>query len=311
MEKDKLTQILLTSISNSDYLIKDYSGITIGRFSILEINEKEKRSSVRLTFYKNNKEELLIESLNKISTVIFKKININKLNIFAEESIAVNAFLNSGFSIEGILSENRVKDGQLESELLFGITRVEFEENLKPMNIEIKGERIVLKLLTPGDAYVMSEYYRRNEEHLKHVEPTREISFYNIKSQKKILEESYRQCLNGTSLDMGIFKSDNLIGKIKLSNVVYGVFKSAFVGYSIDEDYQGKGYMSEALRLITDYAFEVMGLHRIEASTLVDNEKSKRVLKACGFEELGINKGYLYIDGEWKDHVSFYKIDEF
>lgn len=309
MEKDKSTQILLTSVSNSNYLIKDYSGSTIGRFSILEINEQERRSSVRLTFYKKDNEEFLFETLNKISVVIFKKKSIEKLNIFAEEDINVSAFLNSGYSIEGILVNNRVKDGFEESELLFGITRVEFEENLKPMNIEIKGERITLKLLGPEDAQIMSEYYRRNEEHLKHVEPTREISFYNIKTQKKILEESYRQCIRGTSLDMGIFKSDTLIGKIKLSNIVYGVFKSAFVGYSIDESYQGKGYMSEALRLICSYAFETMGLHRIEASTLLDNEKSKRVLKACGFEKLGINKSYLYIDGEWKDHVSFYKIN--
>lgn len=308
MERDKSTQIILTSVSNNNYLIKDYSGITIGRFSILEINEQERRSSVRLTFYKNDNEELLNETLNKIAMVIFKKKNIQKLNVFAEDTVNISAFLNSGFSIEGILVENRVKDGNQESELLFGITRIEFEENLKPMSIEIKGERINLKVLGPEDALIMSEYYRKNEEHLKHVEPTREISFYNIQTQRKILEESYRQCINGTSLDMGIFKSDVLIGKIKLSNIVYGVFKSAFVGYSIDENYQGKGYMSEALGLICDYAFEVMGLHRIEASTLMDNNKSKRVLKACGFEELGVNKSYLYIDGQWKDHLSFYKI---
>lgn len=310
MEKEKPTKILLTSVSNSDYLIKDYLGITIGRFSILEINEVERRSSARLTFYKNDNEELLTETINKISVVIFKKKNIQKLNIFSEETINVNAFLNNGFSIEGILVENRMNNGEQESELLFGITRYEFEEGLKPLNVEIRGERVILKLLNPADAQNMSEYYRKNEEHLKHFEPTREISFYNIKTQKKLLEESYRQSLSGTALDMGIFKDETLIGKIKLSNIVYGVFKSAFVGYSIDENYEGKGYMSESLRLMVDYAFEVMGLHRIEASTLLENEKSQRVLKACGFEKLGINKSYLYIDGQWKDHVSFYKVDE-
>ena len=52
-----------------------------------------------------------------------------------------------------------------------------------------------------------------------------------------------------------------------------------------------------------------MGLHRIEASVLVDNEKSKRVLNKCGFKELGLNEKYLFIDGIWRDHVTFFKIN--
>ena len=61
-----------------------------------------------------------------------------------------------------------------------------------------------------------------------------------------------------------------------------GVFKNAFIGYSLDEEQQGKGYMKEAVKLVVEYAFEELELHRIEATTLIDNEKSQRVLKALG-----------------------------
>ena len=105
-----------------------------------------------------------------------------------------------------------------------------------------------------------------------------------------------------------IFKDEKFIGKIKLSNIVYGIFKSGILGYSIDKDEQGKGYMKESVKLMMDYAFSECELHRIEASALVDNEKSIGVLKSCGFKILGVNKNYLLINGKWRDHVTYYII---
>ena len=152
------------------------------------------------------------------------------------------------------------------------------------------------------------DYYIRNKKHLEPFEPLRDNSFYTYEVQKNILSDSYRQFLNGTAVDLGIFKDDYLIGKLKLSNIVYGIFKSGILGYSIDKDEQGKGYMKEAVNLVVNYAFEDLDLHRVEASALVDNEPSKHVLIGCGFKELGINKKYLYINGGWKDHITYYKV---
>ena len=114
--------------------------------------------------------------------------------------------------------------------------------------------------------------------------------------------------MTGAGSDLGIYKDDNLIGKIKISNVVYGVFKSGIVGYSIDKEYEGKGYMKEAVNLALEYAKNYLDLHRLEASILTDNVRSKGVLLSCGFEEVGLNKNYLYINGSWRDHITFYKI---
>ncbi|WP_143761057.1 GNAT family N-acetyltransferase, partial [Clostridium haemolyticum] len=47
-------------------------------------------------------------------------------------------------------------------------------------------------------------------------------------------------------------------------------------------------------------------LHRIEASTLVDNIRSQRVLESCGFKEVGVSEKYLFINGKWRDHKIFY-----
>ena len=45
--------------------------------------------------------------------------------------------------------------------------------------------------------------------------------------------------------------------------------KSGIIGYSIDKDFQGKGYMKEAVMLVLKYAKEELDLHRIEASVLL------------------------------------------
>ncbi|WP_347460562.1 GNAT family protein [Clostridium sp. DMHC 10] len=155
----------------------------------------------------------------------------------------------------------------------------------------------------------MFEYYVRNRQHLKPFEPSREESFYTFEMQKQILMENYKQFLNGEGINFGIYMENDLVGKVQISNITYGVFKNAIVGYSMDKNYQGKGWMKQALSLVLNYAFDEMELHRIEASTLVDNIKSQSVLIGCGFEKLGLNKKYLYINGEWRDHITFYKIN--
>ena len=134
------------------------------------------------------------------------------------------------------------------------------------------------------------------------------MQFYSLQVQNNILKDSYRQFIDGVAIDLGIFKDNKLIGKVKLSNIVHGIFKNGILGYSIDQQQQGKGFMKETVNMVVNYAFNELGLHRIEASALVDNERSKNVLSGCGFEELGRNKNYLFINGKWHDHITFYKV---
>ena len=60
--------------------------------------------------------------------------------------------------------------------------------------------------------------------------------------------------------------------------------------------------MSKALRGTTDYAFEALGLHRLEANIQPWNENSIALVKRCGFTKEGFSRKYLKIDGEWRDH---------
>lgn len=292
--------------SDKDYVIKDKDNIIIGRFCMNNLDEENRNCSVKLNFYRDNDYELLKETLKLIVQAVFKNININKVNIYTRDSINVSSFLDLGFILEGIFFDNIYSKGEYENEISMGIVRSDYNECERINFIDLYSEDIELKLLTLEDTEALLDYYVRNKEHLRAFEPSRDSSFYTLETQKGLISESYRQFLSGTTVDMGIFKDNKLIGKVKISNIVGGIFKNGIIGYSIDKEEQGRGYMKKAVKMALEYAFKELRLHRIEASALVENMRSRNVLKACGFKELGLNEDYLFIDGKWRDHVTYY-----
>lgn len=311
MGRNRSILIEKTCAASKSYIIKDSAKITIGRFFIIDFDEESKKCSIRLKFFRRDNYLLLLKTVESIMRSVYDDRKVNKLNIYVAENVKYSAFLDLGFSLEGILQDNIVIDRFYANELIFGITLEEYliNEQKVPM-IKLSGTNIELRNLTPEYKGEVAEYYRRNKNHLKEFEPNREESFYTEEGQHRLLLESYKGFMKGQSIDLGIFKNDKFIGILKLSNIIMGVFKSAMIGYSIDEKEQNNGYMKESVKLACEYAFNDLGLHRIEASAMVSNKGSQRVLEGCGFEKVGINKDYLYINGKWRDHYTYYKINK-
>lgn len=310
MESDLSVKIQSDKSSETEYLIKDKSDIIVGRFITSELNSQSKTCDINLKFYREYDYELLSDTLTLILKATFKDANIFKVNIRVVETIDLNAFIDLGFTLEGIFSQNQYLKGEYFDELSFGINRKEYNLMSKYSLVELKGQNITLKNLTAGNAEELLEYYKKNKKYLEPFEPTKDSGFYTVENQRKILNNNYREFLNGVTIELGIFKKEKLIGKIKLSRILYGSFKNGMLGYSIDEDEQGKGYMKESVNLFLKYAFDECELHRIEASALVNNKKSIGVLTGCGFKMTGINEKYLLINGKWMDHVTYYILKE-
>ncbi len=310
MESDVSVKIEVDKLTKTEYLIKDRNDIIVGRFITSELTAKRKTCDVSLNFYREYNYELLSDTLTLILKAIFKTLNIFKVNIKVNEKIDVSPFLDLGFTLEGIFSQNQYFNGQYYDELSFGITRLEYNSLNKYPLVELKGKNITLRNLTPGDAKGMLCYYEKNKNHLAPFEPSKDASFYTLETQKRFLSKSYKEFFNGTSVELGIFKNEKLIGKVKLSGIIHGSFKTGILGYSIDEDEQGNGYMRESVGLLLKYAFCECDLHRVEASALINNKKSRRVLERSGFKLVGINEKYLFINGKWEDHATYYILKE-
>ena len=174
----------------------------------------------------------------------------------------------------------------------------------------LEGPRIVMRALTEDHAGALLRFHRENREHLRAFEPKREQFFYTLDEHRRIVEIRQRMLEYGVGVGFGIFLEDELVGKLNVSNVVRGSFDSAFLGYAMDSRHTGRGYMKEAVALALDWAYDHLKLHRLEASTLPDNHASQAVLLANGFQLLGLNRRYLNINGQWRDHRTYYKLKE-
>ncbi len=96
--------------------------------------------------------------------------------------------------------------------------------------------------------------------------------------------------------------NNQIVGTINLNNIVYGSFLSASLGYYVGQGFAGKGYMTQGLNLIKDYAIMELGLHRLEANIQPHNLRSIALVKTSGFEFEGVSADFLFIDGRWRDH---------
>jgi ribosomal-protein-alanine N-acetyltransferase len=134
-------------------------------------------------------------------------------------------------------------------------------------------------------------------------------------------EESYRQlpsffemvkilnieARNGRSLSFAIWHQSQLIGQITLGGVMYGAMRAGHIGYWIDRNFANRGFTTQAVEILTQYAFQELKLHRLEINLRPENASSRRVAEKAGYIFEGERPRYLHIDGQWRDHITFVK----
>ena len=112
--------------------------------------------------------------------------------------------------------------------------------------------------------------------------------------------------VNNTGINWAITIKENpkligIIGHFKISTENY----RAEIGYMLLPEFNGKGYMSEAIKAVLAYGFEQMNLHSIEAIIDPENIASERVLQKNGFvKEAHILENELW-DGKFLDTVIY------
>ena len=175
-------------------------------------------------------------------------------------------------------------------------------------------ENDTLRLLPPrlDLAPALCDYYRRNRTFLSPFDPVRPETFFTSEDQRAVLAEEIAAETERRGYRFYItLQADPtcIIGAIGLSNVVWGAFRSAFLGYKLDEQHVNAGVMTAAVALVTDYAFQTLGLHRIEANVMPRNKASLRVLEKNGYTAEGMSRQYLNINGVWEDHIHMVRLN--
>lgn len=146
-----------------------------------------------------------------------------------------------------------------------------------------------------------------SREFLTPWEPTWSADELTKASFRRRIRRYQRETREDRAYPFFIFReTDNaLVGGCTLSNVNRGVQQFCTLGYWAGAPFAGQGYVTKAVRALIPYVFEELKLHRLQAACMPENERSKAVLRRCGFREEGYARGLLRINGVWRDHVQF------
>ena len=166
------------------------------------------------------------------------------------------------------------------------------------------GKNTYIRQLEVSDAAAVLELQIRNKDFFQTYTPMRIEGFYTIEGQVKVIEANIAQSESDSRYSFGIFlnETDKMIGNVALSEILRGPLQSCYIGYYMDQQQNGKGYMTEAVMLAVGFAFKELELHRIEAGVMPHNIRSMKVLEKAGFHKEGIAIKNVKINGKWEDH---------
>lgn len=145
------------------------------------------------------------------------------------------------------------------------------------INIELKGEKIVLK------SYTLERCHEFYKNYISDPAMTYNIYIYNKEKvdnyyQNKVLDEKRRF--------FAICYNNKVIGEIQLKRIDLDNLCGTLSIHLVDDSVKGKGFGTEAERLIIEYAIRKLGICTIYADAVHRNLRSKHILEKLGFEHL-------------------------
>jgi [ribosomal protein S5]-alanine N-acetyltransferase len=181
---------------------------------------------------------------------------------------------------------------------------------IPPLSTRLETARLVLRPPHPTDVPAVRRLLRGNAEHLRPWSPVPRAG-EDPSSLTEISKGVIRQRREWTKGEAFVFfitsrsRGEAPIGRVAFTAVVRGAFLSTHLGYWIEADSQGQGLMTEAVGAAVTFAFDAVGLHRVQAAVMPTNVPSLRVLAKLGFRKEGESLRYLQIAGTWEDHHLF------
>jgi len=149
-------------------------------------------------------------------------------------------------------------------------------------NITIETDRLLLRAFTESDLDDMYAYASvpgvgemAGWPHHTSIETTKMIllSFLNNKDVFAIVHKADKKVIGSLGLHNAWINKEEKYQHLKAKNI----------GYVLAKDYWGQGLVPEAVKAITKYGFDNLGIEAFSIEHFVDNMQSRRVIEKCGF----------------------------
>ena len=162
---------------------------------------------------------------------------------------------------------------------------------------------IQLKLITQNDAEEIFAFIDRSRDYLrewlgwvdntKTVEDTRDFAAMNLSKFAK-----------REGLDTAIFYKGQFVGKVSINTINWSL-KKCEIGYFLDEEFQGEGIMTRAVKCIINIAFNEYKLGKAEIHAAVNNTKSRHIAERLGFMHEGTIRQAEWLYNHYVDHAVY------
>ena len=147
-----------------------------------------------------------------------------------------------------------------------------------------------------------------NRAHFEQWIASRGDAFYNMAAVTASLEQAQWASLAKHEYHYLAWIDDEIVGRLALRNVETNLYHKASLGYRFSARHGGKGYATQAVNHILEFAFKELRLHRIEALVIAGNLPSAAIMRKCGFQQFGHSHSSVLNKGVWMDMLHFEKL---
>ena len=164
-------------------------------------------------------------------------------------------------------------------------------------------ENLELRTLIPENAEEVFGAIDKNREYLREFLPWADDA-KSPETTKNTIEKWQKSLEAGTEICMGIFLDREYIGNIGIHELK-SQNHSAEIGYWLAEDYQGRGIVTDCVRVIINYGFNELNLNRIYICCVSKNKKSGAIPERLGFVKEAVLQDGEYFYGVYYDKVIY------
>lgn len=171
----------------------------------------------------------------------------------------------------------------------------------------MKSKSIYLRALEPEDI----DYLYRWENDPEIWKVSCNSTMFSMNDLKLFIESSHKDihCTLQKRFIIATIENNRAIGTIDLYDFD-AHNRRASIGIMIyDTENRNRGYASEAIDLIKQYAFEIVSMHQLSAMTTTSNLESIKLFKKAGFKKCAEKREWILIGSKWHDAIEFQLIN--
>lgn len=164
------------------------------------------------------------------------------------------------------------------------------------------GDSTCLRLLDEADAPELHALIEGNRTHLARW--LSRAAAQTFDDTLGFIRKTREQVTANDGFQTAIVLEGRIAGMVGFHGVDW-VKRSTGIGYWLAAERQGRGTMTEAVRVLADHALSVWGLHRVEIRAAAGNCRSRAIPERLGFREEGTLREAEFADGRWLDVVVY------